>query len=218
MRIAIVACLVVLGCGSVSKAPSDAGSDSESAGGVGGVGGSGLSGSAGHGVGGDSGAAGKDGGAGGRPLGAGCTDDSQCTSAVCAKAMSTDTSGICCAGRPDACNTCVGGYLTPVQDGTSADLCLQCESGRTAPVTDGTPCGTAGPSSPRPPSCNGLVGSDYRCASGTCELQTGSVNCSTFACAPNCSNPMPGCFTYNFDNVQQTTALCLCVAGSGLCN
>lgn len=52
-----------------------------------------------------------------RPLNAGCTSDTQCSSGFCATA--SGTTGTCCTGRPDACNTCVGGYLTPVQDGYS---------------------------------------------------------------------------------------------------
>lgn len=52
-----------------------------------------------------------------RPLGAGCTTNDQCTSSVCAKNPG-DSSGMCCDHQNDACNTCVGGYSTPLQDGT----------------------------------------------------------------------------------------------------
>jgi hypothetical protein len=120
---------------------------------------------------------------GSRPLGAGYTDDSQCSSNICGKAASTDTAGSCCNGRPDVCNVCnvcTGGYLTPVQNGTSAGLCMQCESGKATNLADGTSCGTdmngAGP-----PSCNGLMGSDYRCSAGAC-VQRANVDCSAYVC------------------------------------
>lgn len=59
-----------------------------------------------------------------RPLGAGCTTNDQCTSNVCAKNPG-GSFGMCCDHPNDACNTCVGGYSTPLQDGTrcSGGLC-----------------------------------------------------------------------------------------------
>lgn len=59
-----------------------------------------------------------------RPLGAGCTTDTQCASSICAKASPTATSGMCCNGRPDGCNTCVGGYVTPGADGMACGTSL----------------------------------------------------------------------------------------------
>lgn len=53
----------------------------------------------------------------GRPLGAGCTTDDQCGSGICDSATS-----VCCSGRADSCNTCIGGYLTPKKDGTSCGI------------------------------------------------------------------------------------------------
>lgn len=52
-----------------------------------------------------------------RPLGAGCTTNDQCTSSVCAK-NAGDSAGMCCDHPNDECTTCVGGYNTPVLDGT----------------------------------------------------------------------------------------------------
>jgi hypothetical protein len=125
-----------LGCGSVSG-KTDAGTggsgptggESGSAGTNGAAGASSVGGTAGRGTTGtggnagtagtaDSGAAGAA-GSPGRANGAGCTDNSQCASSVCVKASSTATSGMCCDKANDPCNTCVGGYSTPVQDGTT---------------------------------------------------------------------------------------------------
>lgn len=141
---------------------------------------------------------------GGRPLGAGCLDDSQCTSTICGKASATDTAGMCCNGRPDTCNTCVGGYLTPVQDGTMA-ACATCEGGKATNFADGTACGT-GPDGVRPPSCNGLVGSDYRCAAGVC-VQGANVDCSTFTCA---SGSSPMCTPDNPEGTAQGVPVVQC--------
>lgn len=52
----------------------------------------------------------------GRPLGAGCSEDMQCGSNIC---VAVDVSSVCCDARPvDACTTCVGGYATPLKDGS----------------------------------------------------------------------------------------------------
>ena len=82
-------------------------------------------------AGGEAGADGGAGGAPGRPLGAGCTSDDQCSSQTCVVA----TTGMCCDGRPlDACSSCVGGYLTALKDGSSCGPGegppYSCQSGR----------------------------------------------------------------------------------------
>jgi hypothetical protein len=220
MRIAIAISVLALGCGSVSAVHSDAGADSGSAAGAEGGGthgGGGTSGAAGGGglggtvvTTGGGGGAGAAGGANGRALGAGCTDDSQCSSGICGKASASDTSGTCCTGRPTSCSSCVGGYLTPVEDGTAV-LCATCESGQAVNLADGTACGT-GTSGARPPSCNGLIGSDYRCSAGACVLGA-NVDCSTFVCSsgsPMCSPDNPAGTAAGVPVVQ-----CRCVAPAG---
>lgn len=102
----------LVGCGSVDRmtaddagtggAPVDTGVDAAA----------GTGGSETGGTGGAAGAAGSP----GRPLGSGCTTDDQCGSGICDGATS-----VCCSGRADSCNTCVGGYLTPRADGTTCD-------------------------------------------------------------------------------------------------
>jgi hypothetical protein len=176
MKTVAILILLTAGCGSVDAARvSDAGGTGGAAGQVT---------VADSGAGGAAGAPEPDGGR--RPLGAGCIDDTQCASGICGKASSTDTAGSCCDGRPDTCNTCVGGYITPVQDGTIT-TCAMCEGGKAVNLADGTACGT-GPTGARPPSCNGLIGSDYRCSAGAC-IQGANVDCSTFTCASG-SSPM----------------------------
>lgn len=142
--LALILAIACAGCGSVELAASDDGSVGAAgdggivemtkleAGGHAGTGGRAGSDGGAVGVGGTGGAAGSSGGAGGvggaagaagapgRPLTAGCIDDGQCASGFCAKA-SGSTSGMCCSGRPDVCNTCIGGYLTPITDGNSCD-------------------------------------------------------------------------------------------------
>jgi hypothetical protein len=107
----------------------------------------------------------------GRPNGAGCVSDSQCLSGICAKASATDTSGACCDGRPDTCNTCVGGFKTPLQDDSTVDACNVCRAGKITPLKDGTACAA--------PDCVGDVkylGVWYRsaryqfCAGGHCSV------------------------------------------------
>lgn len=69
-----------------------------------------------------------------RALGAGCSLDEQCGSGICVVAET----GMCCDGRPkDACSACVGGYVTPLHDGS---LCgpgsgppYSCQSGMCLP-------------------------------------------------------------------------------------
>jgi hypothetical protein len=219
--------LLVVSCGSVTARSTDGGSGTGGDSTGGSHGGGGASGAAG-GVATD-GAAGTDGGAA-RPLGSGCTDDSQCSSAICGKASTTDTSGTCCTGRPSACSSCVGGYIAPMQDGTSVGLCAMCEGGQVMNLSDGTPCGTAGPRSVRPPSCGPpdspapmsypLKGYDYRCAAGAC-VMSANVDCSKITCPTtcptncptNCSIASQGCFTYDDTGAEQPTAQCWCPVG-----
>jgi len=124
ITVVVLSCLMS-GCGDVTVVTDDAGTAGATGtmpdaghdvlamkadGGFAGAGGSaGAAGTAG--VGGVGGAAGTP----GRPLGAGCTADSQCGSNVC---VVTDT-GMCCDRRPgDACSPCVGGYVTPLKNGS----------------------------------------------------------------------------------------------------
>jgi hypothetical protein len=116
-------------------------------------------------------------GAPGRSLGAGCTDDPQCASGVCVKTSSTATSGTCCDKANDVCNTCVGGYSTPVQDGTTC-AAQSCDS-------------------------TGKISTIHTCASGVCTATT--TNCqqrwcfdafssgNQIACAANTLN---SCLSY----------------------
>ena len=215
----VLACIVAaIGCGDVTAELGPDGG-AAGAGGAGGAGGAAAGGATGV----DAGdAGGADGGT--RPLAAGCVDDSQCSSGICGKASSTDTAGSCCNGRPDACNTCVGGYLTPAQDGTSAGLCTQCESGKATNLADGTLCGTD-TSGARPPSCSGLIGSDYRCAAGAC-AQAVRIDCSNsgmFACTSTnesgCGAPTPFCDATNAGGTAATAASVQCFCGGSIaCN
>jgi hypothetical protein len=113
------------------------------------------------------GAGGAAGGAAERPLGAGCVDDSQCGSKICAKSMPSATSGMCCDGRPDACNTCVGGYKTPGADGSSCG----------ASICDGPKHMVPGESAPWP-----TVAKWSTCHAGTCVMQTADCT-QVFTCA-----------------------------------
>lgn len=91
-------------------------------------------------TGGAGGAASTDGGTdvGGRPLGAGCNDDSQCSSHTCVMGNGT---GMCCDHPTNECSVCIGGYATP--------------------YTDGRSCGKGDV-------CNGSDHQQYRCVAGAC--------------------------------------------------
>jgi hypothetical protein len=116
-----------VGPGAAGDATDMGGSVAGTTGAAGAAAGTGGTGGAAAGTGGPAGSAGTigvmhDGGMAGsgsdpRPLGAGCTGDGQCASNVCAKAQPSDNVGTCCNARPDQCSTCVGGYVTPVEDG-----------------------------------------------------------------------------------------------------
>lgn len=121
------------------------------------------------------------GGTAGRALGAGCTADTDCVSAVCAKAKGA-TAGMCCDKANDTCNTCVGGYSVPAQDGTTcgSDTCLtgpeaishtQCKSGVCANVIE--LC-----YKPAPP----LTPSSYYCTSGV--SNAGACHSQDAVCTP----------------------------------
>ena len=200
--------VLALGCGSVSgKSDGGGGADggipsggqSGAAGegvgsggaagqtGTGAAGAAGSVGSAGNG-GGAAGATGAGGAAGspGRPLGAGCTDDTQCGSDVCAKTSASATSGTCCSGKPDACNTCVGGYLTPVQDGTACGGGL-CDG--VAPYVGQKSC-----------TATNLV-----CMGGACTMTT--VNCCTKL---GCATGQSACTGSAEDPTQPVVCTAVC--------
>lgn len=121
-------------------------------------------------------------GAPGRPLGAGCTSDDQCGSGVCDGATS-----MCCSGRADSCNTCIGGYLTPKKDGTSCGGGL-CDG--VAPFVGERSC----------------TATNYVCVSGTCTTTT--VNC----CVQNgCAAGQAACTGSAEDPSQPTTCTAGCV-------
>lgn len=136
MRCCVILLLCAIGCGSVTPKSDGGSAGAASTGGKGGSGGgagsaaAGRNGSAGEsgiaasgGVGGTSETAGGAAGSpGSRPLGAGCTIDDQCESGICDSATS-----MCCTGRSDSCNNCIGGYLTPNKDGSTcaASTCDQ---------------------------------------------------------------------------------------------
>jgi hypothetical protein len=106
-RIGALLALALTGCTALNMTGLD-GANDDGAGGAFGAGGS-LAGAGGA----DALAAtGGAGGALGRANGAGCTTYDQCSSGIC-------VAGTCCDGRPDECNTCVGGYKTPIKDGTA---------------------------------------------------------------------------------------------------
>ena len=196
----ILLLVLVVGCGSVDASKADgaagAGGNGSAGGSAGqvGAGGTGLTDTT------------TDGGS--RPLGAGCTADSQCSSGICGKAASTDTAGSCCNGRPDSCSACVGGYITPVQNGTSAGLCAQCQSGKATNLADGTSCGTD-MNGARPPSCSGLVGSDYRCSAGAC-VRGANVDCSAYICNNGCASAKQACDAANPDGGTGAAAFAQC--------
>jgi hypothetical protein len=98
-----------------------------------------------------------------RPLGAGCTMNDQCSSNVCAK-NTGDSSGMCCDHANDACNSCVGGYSTPLQDGT------KCGGG----LCDGVP-----------PFINQIScrSTNHVCSAGACLAVTIDC-CATTVCEP----------------------------------
>ena len=169
-----------------------------------------------------SGAAGAAGGAGGalagRPLGAGCTDDTDCGSGICAKASLTDTTGVCCDGRPDACNTCMGGYKTAVNDGPVA--CGVCEHGTLLPMQDGTACGSscAGPkmlSGFGPTATYQTLAVNSTCHAGVCVPVT--TDCSTMTCPAGCMKQYLGCLlnVMGGDGFNSPGAACFCVGTNG---
>jgi hypothetical protein len=162
------------------------------------------------------GAGGAGGAALGRPLGAGCSVDTECGSSICDGA-----SHACCNGHADSCNTCVGGYLVSAADGASVDVCTECRGGKVTYKAEGTACGGA-------PTCGGpkvttngyaanSLGFEYRCNTGVC-TQTQVVDCSTYKCPGSCPTGAPGCFTYDSNGVPTGHASCWCVnSGNGLC-
>ncbi len=180
----IVLVCALPGCGDVTVMTDDGGVAGGGGGGAGGDGGSaghvtvmadggagsggatgGVGGAAGTGgsTGGASGTTGAGGSAGtggspGRPLGAGCVSDSQCGSNICDGA-----SHACCNGKADVCNACVGGYLTP--------------------VTDGTTCGT-------PLACVGTDRTWHACSAGGCVQKI--VQCAKAICHKD-GTPIQGC-------------------------
>jgi hypothetical protein len=98
-----------------------------------------------------------------RPLGAGCTTSEQCASNTCAKNPG-DSSGMCCDHPNDSCNACVGGYSTPLQDGT------KCGGG----LCDGVP-----------PFINQIScrSTNHVCSAGACLAVTIDC-CATTVCEP----------------------------------
>ena len=130
-------------------------------------------------------------GASGRPLGAGCTADTDCTSSICAKASATATAGMCCNGRPDTCSTCIGGYRTVVQDNTSVDACRVCRGGQITALADGTGAGA----------CN-------TCKGGEVTPNTDGTSCGDPECTGD-SVPLPGGLPY-----YRSSAVHVCMAGA----
>lgn len=122
-------------------------------------------------------------GAPGRPLGAGCTENGQCGSGICDSATS-----MCCDGAADACNTCIGGYLTPKKDGTNCGGGGLCDG--VAPYVGERSC----------------VATNHTCVAGVCS--TTSVNC----CAQNgCTAGQAACTGSAEDPTQPTYCLAGCV-------
>ncbi|HEV3059598.1 MAG TPA: hypothetical protein VGY48_15215 [Vicinamibacterales bacterium] len=202
----------IAGCGGVEL--SGLGADdggAGSAGGAGGASGSSPDGSAGRGdtvdmsgaagTGGTGGAAGTggDGGTGGtggaggapsRPLGAGCSADNQCGSGICV--MQLDGAKACCDGVPDACNTCVGGYKTPLSDGTGCG-------------------GTA--------TCDGTDRKWNLCKSGVCTAEV--VHCATALCDKAGNKICPGVASDGSVQTGQCNIAwnpCYCYDGAGAGN
>ena len=160
-----------------------------------------------------------------RPLGAGCSADTDCGSGIC----DLNGSHACCDGRPDACNTCVGGYKTPVQNGSVE--CGVCEGGTLIPLQDGTACGTSEcegtpqptGQEPLPPAGIACLGSDAKSYSTDCYYPTAtnstcragvclaaSTDCSTVACPANCTKKYVGCYL-NYNGNAANGARCYCV-------
>lgn len=158
-----------------------------------------------------------------RPLAAGCSADDQCGSGICA--ATSDGSRACCTGRPDACNTCIGGYKTPIADG--AVTCGTCRAGElVALLPDGTKCGE---------SCGGTVlptgfgNSSYTtlamnstCRAGVCTETV--TDCAQKACPSDCTKMYLGCFVNSQGSADSTSsggaeavpgAACRCVGASG---
>lgn len=165
-----------------------------------------------------------------RPLGAGCSVDAECGSGICTTAGDTGTK-TCCSGRSDTCNTCVGGYKTPVLNGPVT--CGVCESGMLQPLQDGTACGTstcggtematgAGPLPAPGTLCQGggnKVGVGYSiycyypaatnstCHAGVCVAA--DTDCTSIVCPAGCTKLYSACYI----NARSATgsADCRCV-------
>ena len=163
-----------------------------------------------------------------RPLGAGCAEDSQCGSGICVSGSSGGGGGVCCNGRPSACSTCTGGYVTPKPDGSTG--CGVCRAGKLVDVVaDGESCGET---------CGGPLGPGYDgaltaqtvairsvCRAGLCV--TTETDCSKKVCPATCNQMRYiGCFL-NSDgsgggtgggNLPVAGAACRCVGGSSFCS
>jgi len=238
MRFMVMLCVVLGACGSVTTA----GTDGAAGSGLGGAGGAaGSSAQAGSGgstnVGGASGSlAGADGGVAGsggrgtRPLAAGCTNDGDCQSGICAP--TTGDTNACCNGRPNPCGVCAGGYLTAKPDGPTADGCAVCTSGKASNQNEGMLCGAGETCTGSGTNSRGgmitTMANSFACHAGICVTTT--TDCTTRMCPSACkptSYEYVGCFIDSPGSVSAMTdggmqavpgAACRCVVDGSFCS